>query len=381
VKTSISIAEGSLDFRVHTANLPDAAGPWRAMWSARVGVKPGQSRLLDIEGGPALTNAPTGIIALGDAPPGDERLLAGLRVAARPGLEGGALLFDDAGRLYRWSPGKEPRQVWETGTPPDKLEAVALKDELLLVQRPITHAGSGGTLAVPGSKEEPLLTRGLPPGAELWTTELVEPGVGVRWARDGDLRGMLPWNDTLLVIFAGRHAVGRLRVADGSTIWERAIGARVAALIAVVANRLWLRTYDGELIALDTETGVVETRVRVPLAAVPDGVVDEAGQLHLCTGASYTILDLAEGGATIASSLLPSGDEGPSLVFGSAAIPTSDGRLIFFDRNGRIFASRAGDSRNLTLLWDPPSPLLDCRAARGTLFILDGEGLLSALRP
>jgi hypothetical protein len=144
---------------------------------------------------------------------------------------------------------------------------------------------------------------------------------------------------------------------------------------------LWLRTYEGELLALAAETGVTAKRIRVPLVTVLEGVVDERNLFHLCTGGSYSLLDLAGGGARLAGGELPVAEDSPSVVFGSAAIPTRDGRLVFFDRNGGVFSARAGQTSAPDLLWRSPVPLLDCGAARGTLFTLDRAGVLTALRP
>jgi hypothetical protein len=326
-------------------------------WSSTVAVRPGQSRLLDFNGELVLVNAPSGITTIDDGPPSEERLLSRRRVEVRPANDSRALLFDEAGLLYRWSPGAQPEQVWDTSTPPNSLEAIALSDKLLLVQHPIAKNADG------------------------WITELINPEVGVVWKRSGDLRGALPWNDSVLVIPAQRHSVVRLSVAEGTPVWECSLEDQVATIIAVVAETLWLRTYEGELIAVEVESGAVRTRLRVPLAAVPEGVVDERGWLHLCTGPSYTILDLTADGAVISSEILPVGDDAPSLVFGSAAIPITDGRLLFFDRNGSIYTTRTGAVQPPTLLWRSPAPLLDCQVARETVFILDREGRLSALRP
>jgi PQQ-like domain len=366
VNTPTVLRGGGLNFRPRTVELPDAPGPWRAAWSVKLAVMPGRSRLLDIEGGLALVNAPSGIVALGDGPPREERLLVGERIAARPGVEGGALLFDEAGNLYRWSPGEEPRKVWETDAPWNQFEAIALNGGLLLLQRPQSASTLVGGLRKLASK---------------WVTELVEPDVGVRWQHSGDLRGVLPWEDALLVVPSARRTVLCLRVTDGAQRWKKPVGGRVSTLVAVVERKLWLTTYEGEVVAVDADTGDTEVRLRLPMVAVPAGVVDDLGRLHQCTGSSYTILDLAASGATVTSSPLPCDDDGPSLVFGSSAIPTVDGRLVFFDRKGRVFAARADDGSALTLLWRSPTPLLDCQAAKGMLFVLDREGALSALRP
>lgn len=354
--TPIAVTEGALNFRPRTANLPDAPGPWRVTWSASLAVNPGQSRLLNIAGEAVLVNAPSGITTIGNKPPGEERLLSGLRVEARPG-ESSALLFDEAARLYRWSPGSLPKQVWQTSAAPNSLEAIALKNELLLIQRP----------AKANSDE--------------WITELIDPKAGVVWQRPGDLRGALPWDDSILAIAADRHSVARLRFTDGAPIWEYSLEDRFATIIAIVAGTLWLRTYEGELIGLEVKSGTLSAQLRVPLAAVPEGVVDERGWLHLCTGPSYTILDLAADGAGVSSEILLLGDDDPSVVFGSAAIPITDGRLLFFDQDGRIYTTRAGDPEPPVMLWRSAAPLLDCQVARQTVFVLDREGHLSALRP
>jgi hypothetical protein len=355
VNPVIAVTEGALNFRPRDARLPDTHGPWREVWRASLTVKPGQSRLLNFAGTALLLNAPTGITTVGDGPPGNARLLSGLRIEARPAEAAGPLLFDEAGRLYQWSPGSNPRPVWDAATPPESLEAIGAGKERILIQRP---AGSG-----------------------TWITEMIRPGAGVIWQRPGDLRGALPWNESVLATRADRHAVLRLRLTDGSPVWECPLEDRAASLIAVVNEKLWLRTYDGELIGLEVATGIIKARIRVPLAAVPEGVVDGRGRLHLCTGASYTILDLAADGAILSSEVRPAIDDGPSLVFGSAAIPTTDGRLLFFDRHGRIYTIRAGEPQPPTLLWRSAAPLLDCQVALQTLYILDREGQLSALRP
>jgi len=317
-------------------------------------MNPGRSRLLNVVGEAALLNTPSGLTVLGDEPPAEVRLLSGLRVEARPSEESRPLLFDDTGIIYRWSPGSTPRKVWGAGTAPQNLEAIGLSHERILVQRPET-----------------------PSGGE-WITEMIDTEIGIIWQRAGDLRGVLPWNESVLAIPADRHSVVRLRLADGAPVWQCALEGRAAALVAIAGGKLWLRTYEGQLIGLDVDTGKVRLRLSIPLAAVPEGVVDQQGLLHLCTGPSYTIIDLKDG-ATVFTGVLPAGDDAPSSVFGSLATPLRDGRLLFFDRVGRIYTVRAGDS--WILVWQSASPLIDCCVARETVFILNREGELSALRP
>jgi hypothetical protein len=329
-------------------------GPWREVWRVSLEIKPGQSRLLNVAGEAVLVNAPSGLTVLSDEPTAETRLLSGLRVEVRPGEDAHTLVFDEVGLLYRWSPGSPPRKLWDTGTPPQKLEAIGLSHERILVQRP-------------GASHPE------------WLTEMIDADKGIMWQRNGDLRGTLPWNESILAIPAERRSVVRLRLADGSPLWESALEDRAAALIAVAGEKLWLRTYEGELIGLDLRSGAVTTRLRVPLAAVPEGVVDQLAQLHLCTGSSYTILDLAADGDTVFAGALPAEDDAPSLVFGSAATPLKDGGLLFFDRTGRVYTLRAGNRPKL--VWQSASPVIDCCVAHETIFSLNREGQLSALRP
>jgi hypothetical protein len=346
--------DGALNFRPRDAALPEVTGEWRELWRASLAINPGPSRLLTVAGEAVLFNAPSGFIVLGDGPPAEARSLPGLRVEARSSDDSRPLLFDETGIVYRWSPGSTPRKVWGTGTAPQNLEVIGLSNDRLLVQRPAS------------------------PGGDEWITEMVDTEMGIMWQRPGDLRGVLPWNESLLAVPADRQSVVRLRLADGSTAWKCALEGRAAALIAIVGEKLWLRTYEGRLIAVDVDSGKVSVRLSIPLAAVPEGVVDQQGRLHLCTGPSYTVIDLHDG-AIVFTGVLPAGDDAPSAVFGSLATPLRDGRLLFFDRFGRIYTVRAGD--RWTLIWQPASRLLGCCVARETVFMLNEQGELCALRP
>jgi outer membrane protein assembly factor BamB len=310
--------------------------------------------LLNVAGEAVLINTPSGLTVLGEGPPDEARLLAGLRVEVRPSDQSRPLLFDETGIVYRWAPGWTPRKIWPTGTTPQNLEVIGLSGDRILLQRPAT----------PGSSE--------------WTTEMIDTEIGIMWQQPGDLRGVLPWNESVLAIAADRASVIRLRLADGAPAWKCALDDRAAALTAIVGGKLWLRTYAGQLIGLDVDTGRVSERLSIPLAAVPEGVVDQQGLLHLCTGPSYTIIDLQDG-STVFTGVLPAGDDAPSAVFGSLATPLNDGRLLFFDRVGRVYTLRAGDRSNL--IWQSASPLIDCCVAHETVFILNRKGELSALRP
>lgn len=358
-----AVRAAALDFRPRAIELPSAPGPWRVVWSAPVAT-PGGSRLMDTDGGPALVNAPSGIVAVGATPPGDERALTGRALFARPAVDGGPVLIDDEGQIYRWSPGGPARPVWETRAPGRQLDVIGLTDGRLLVQRP-----RGGVL-------HGLLA---PFGAD-WVTEMVEPETGVRWRRLGELGGVLPSDDALFAVAADRRGVVCLDPTDGAERWTQPIAEGVSSLVARIERRLWLATNTEELLALDVVTGAREVRVRPPGIAVLDGVVDDRGRFHLCIGSRYLALDLTAAGATVVDVTLV-GHEPSSLVFGSSALPTRDDRLVFVDRDGAIFAGSTAPSPTRTLLYRAPARLLACRAAHGMLLALGSDGTLTALAP
>ena len=355
-----------LDFRPRGVDLPDAPGPWRPVWSASLDVSPGVSRLHSVDHGVVLVDAPSGMVALGPQPPGAERELAGERLYARPAVDGSPVLIDSRGSVHRFGPSGAVERVWASDLAGTEVEAIGLAGGQLLLQRP-RRGVIGRVLGALGAHA---------------VTELVDPAGGcVVWRRSGDLCGVLPKEDALFAILAGGKGAARLRLRDGGEAWRFSAGEPgIRELVALVGGKLWLNTYGGEILAVEAETGAQAARFRVPQHKVPIGVVDERARLHLCDGAKYTVLDLAAGGAHLGTVELPAGRDAPSQAVGSFAMPTSDGRLVFFDVDGGVFAARAG-SRDVALLRRPTSPLLSCRAAYGLLYVLTRDGELSALSP
>jgi len=352
-----------LDFRARDVDLPDAPGPWRPVWSTRLDVSPGLSRLHAFGAGLALVDAPSGIVALGSEPPGAERVLAGERLYARPAVDGVPVLVDSRGVVHRWGACGAPERVWASNLPGTEVDAIGLAGGQLLLQHP--HRG--------------LLRSVFGAFGASGVTELVDPaGASVVWRRSGDRWGALPSEDGVFAILNKGRSVARLRVRDGGEAWRHSVGEPgIRELVALVAGRLWLSTYGGEILAVEAGTGAPAARLRLPRHAVPTGVVDERGYFHLCHGTRYTVLDLTAGGTQLATAELPAG---PGQAVASFAMPTGDGRLVFFDVKGGVFAARAG-SRDVALLRQPTSPLLSCRVAHGLLYVLTREGELSALSP
>lgn len=356
-----------LDYRPRSVDLPDAPGPWSPVWSVRLSVQPGRSRIFRLDGALALANAPDGIVALGVEPPGHERALAGELLHAYRTTEHEPALIDSHGLLYRWSPGSPARQVWDAGAPGTKVDVAVIDGGRLLLGR------KGGE-----TRDTPAAASGAG-----WAIELIDPETKqIRWTRALEPRGTLPWNDSLFVVQDKRNTVLRLRLSDGEPAWERAVAGGVSNLRGIVGEQLWLMTDHHELMAMDVEQGKETVRVKVPVVAVPAGIIDEQGHYHVC-GSYDCVLDLREGGRVLEQGrvAVSGGDTTISLAFGSGAAHTTDGRVVFHDSNGGIFAVRADRSPVAQVLRRPTSPLLGFGIANGLLYVLTRDGELSALRP
>jgi hypothetical protein len=196
----------------------------------------------------------------------------------------------------------------------------------------------------------------------------------------------LPAGDSLFIAIGRGNTISRLRMSDGNTFWERKVeGGGASSLIAVVGNRLWLKTMEHEIVAVDVDKGEETARFRVPILKIPEGVVDEDGFFHVCAGRHYWVLNLRDRGRLLLDGPIEYREHKPSIVYGSSALYTRDRRLIYRDWHGGIFAARVGAITPATVLRPPAADrefgLIGMAAAHGLLYVLTRQHELVALAP
>ena len=343
-----------LDFHPSAPELPDAPGPWRAAWTVSLAAA-GGTRIQMRGDALFLVNAPDGIVALTPDPPGNERTLAGEKLHAYPAVEDTVVLVAEQGTVYRWAPGTHPQRVWDTRLPYTQVSVEGLQ---------------GGSLTV------------YSPGL----LQLVDAAAGkVLWQRKGDVGQPLPHGDALYAKLPDKDGGDLicLGVSDGALRWQRRGAAHPAGLLfAALDGHVWVAVRD-EIRAFDADVGQEAARVRVASMPVLSGVADAQGRMHVCNGQRYAVLDLRALGreASNVSVRLAAGEEGHISVTSGRGMLVADGRLLFADRFGAVYAARAGDAVAQRLRAPGDAHLLGWGVAHGQLYVLTRDGRLSALRP
>ena len=81
------------------------------------------------------------------------------------------------------------------------------------------------------------------------------------------------------IVVASSTAIGAFRAIDGSTVWQRALGASVTVPPVIEADRVFLALSDGRVVGLNLATG--ETIWTVWLTSAPTGLLVGNGLLYL----------------------------------------------------------------------------------------------------
>jgi hypothetical protein len=361
-----------LSYRPRSVDLP-AAKRWVTAWTRKLAVFPGRTRMLGVGADVVLINAPAGIVPFGPGPPASEPVLgeAGLLDACPVGEGHEPIFIKDRGiHLYRWRQGAPPRRIWETPVTGWNVWAAGLDNGDVVLYRP-----QGG----PASS----LLRIVGAGSVLEVLD--EKAQRIRWRRWEWPSAVLPSGDDLFVVPDRASSVMKLACSDGSVRWKQRIEGRgIREFQAHVASQLWLTTHDEELVALNDQTGVRTTSVKLEHVGVFSAVADEHGRLHVCNGGRYWVLDLRDGGKVLTGDVITTGGEHiRGVTFASMGMPTTDGRFILTDELGGVFVIAPGRPIRASLIFRArtSSPLLGCRVAHGMVYTLDEQGTLTALAP
>ncbi len=271
-----------------------------------------------------------------------------------PGYRSRPVVMAPDGEVARWEADGSLRQVWRTPSDADDAIVTGLPDDRLLVR---LMRGSAphrfGVVAADGTTD---------------------------WLHDDDVLDVLPAPEGVLTVSAAQHGeVVLFDVGTGDERWRAAL-EQPPLPIGVVADTVWATT-GGTLHGLDLATGTPVAQHELTGNAQGSGVLDSAGRLHLCNGASYQIADLTEGGTVIAHFTIPYDPDGPGTVTGSACVPIANG-IAVVDQQGRSFLLRTdhGDDVDVT----PLVPGVETIAMSGVdsiLLLLGAEGELIAIGP
>jgi hypothetical protein len=311
-------------------------------------------RLDRVSGAAVLTSSEHGVVALGAGPPdlrpGAGRWPVPVRVVGSS-YPGQLMVADEAGMVYRLSPGQEPVAVWRSGLPPDDLMVLGLPGGRLL----------WSTFDDPGGR-----------------TELVDEATGqVIWRSRVILSPVMPVAGQLIGggVSAARGDLVSLDASTGEERWRqrRAIGG--LSIIAVVGNVLWTTdSIHNRLAGFSTDDGRPVATATLPRESRLTGVLDQAGNLHIGDEHGWLIVDLPR--ARVGADTRFKGAR-IGAVYAKDTVRSADGRLVITDDRGQVFVARPERPRRPELVATYPEASIGIAA--GKLIFLSRDGILTAL--
>ncbi len=340
-----------LNFSPSVLSLPNRFEP---VWSGAVGLNPGLTKLVHYGPRLYLYQGPEENLrqvlphGLGSGP--------ALSVAAYgPGYESPAVLTDREGNLWRWDGLHGPIQVWATDLPGKDAAGLGLPDHRLLVLR--EHGGT-------------------------WESELVDTGrARSLWVKQEALTGVLPVGDLLLACpLQAVKTIIALDVESGEVRWQRAFDRPPGDLVAAKEGLLWISTEENGIVALSLKSGQPVHSLKLTNNRLPQGVVDTHGIWHVCNGLNYQKVRLSADNPQVYDYVeFENTTPAPTTAGGQLALVLEDGRLLFSDDQGRVWALLPGQPGRPVCLWDK-SRVYNIGIVQEALVLLDWEGRLTILR-
>lgn len=312
-----------------------------------------EARLDPVSGVAMLTSPAHGVLALGAGPP-DLRSEAGRwPVGVRflgSAYPGQLMAIDDSGTVYRLSPGRAPRPVWNSTYHPDGLGVVGLP---------------GGRLLVSGDDE----------GSE---TELVDEATGkVVWRSPVVLAPVIPVGDQLIggATYTSGDLVS-LDVRTGRERWRRPRVLSVLDIVAAVGGVLWITdSIHNQLVGFDVDSGRPAATVALPRKSRLTGCLDQAGNLHLGDEHGWLVADLTQ--ARVAADVRFEAS-GMGTVYADRTVRSADGRLVLADDRGQVFVVHPAQPHRPELVATVPE-IRSIGMVAGRLIVLSFDGTLTAL--
>jgi outer membrane protein assembly factor BamB len=313
-----------------------------------------KTRLDRVSGAAVLTSSEHGVVSLGAGPP-DLRSEAGrwpvpVRVvgSSHPGQ---LMVADEAGTVYRLSPGQEPVAAWRSGMHPDDFTVVGLPGGRLLWDN---IDGTGGR------------------------TELVDEATGqIIWRSRVILSPVMPVAGQLIGggVAAARGDLVSLDAGTGEEQWRQRGGLGGLDIIAVVGDVLWATdAVYNRLAGFSTDDGRPVATVALPRESRLTGVLDQAGNLHIGDEHGWLIVDLPR--ARVAADTRFKGAR-IGAVYAKDTVRSADGRLVITDDRGQVFVARSERPRRPELVATYPGASIGIAA--GKLVFLSRDGVLTAL--
>jgi outer membrane protein assembly factor BamB len=314
------------------------------------------TRLVVVSGEAVLTSSADGVVALGAAPP-DLRpgadywaMQAHVKGSSCPGQ---LMVADEAGMVYRVSPGKAPAAAWDSRM----------------------HHGD-------------FSVTGLPDGRLLWDdcdgetgdSELIDPESGqVSWHSPVVLSPVVPVGGQLVGggVADARGDLISLDTATGAERWRqrRALGAALD-IVAAVGGLLWAGdSSGGRLLGFSLDSGRPAATVALPRRTRLVGCLDEAGNLHLADEDGWLIVDLAQARVTADIRFEAAG---MGSVYARRTVRGADGRLVLADDRGQVFVVHPERPGKPELVATVPD-VKGIGIAAGRVILLSFKGILTAL--